>query len=174
MINNNKRNKKLSNLLLFIIALAGLTLGLTTVFAFTDSSNPAPVAFADLRFDGENASKCGDDEGDKTEAEHKMSKEDGKCGEGKCGDGKDSGMEGDKTEAVHEMSKEDGKCGAGKCGDGKGEEIEAVHEMSKEDGKCGDGKDSEKKDDGKCGNGKCGDDKNTEMKSHGDNSKEDK
>ncbi|MEE9190740.1 MAG: hypothetical protein V3U16_08225 [Candidatus Neomarinimicrobiota bacterium] len=121
MTNNKIRSRKVSNLLLFVIALAGLTLGLTTVFAFTNNSNPEPVEFVDLHFDGEDASKCGDDEGEKTEAGHEMDTEDGKCGDGKCGDGKDAEMKGDH------------KCGDGKCGDGKDAEMKAQSDYDSED-----------------------------------------
>jgi uncharacterized low-complexity protein len=126
---NKKRNGKISRLLLFVVAIAGLTLGLTTVFAFTDNSNPVPDEFVDLYIDAEG--KCGDDNGETTDSGHEMSKEDGKCGEGKCGDGKDA------------EKKSDHKCGDGKCGDGKDAEEKSDHKCG--EGKCGDGKKTEMK-----------------------------
>ncbi|MEE8341117.1 MAG: hypothetical protein V3R52_03370 [Candidatus Neomarinimicrobiota bacterium] len=137
-----KHFNQISKILLIVVALVGLTIGMSSIYGFASlPDNEEATAVADSTKNADHDSKCGE----------------GKCGDGKCGgdakaEGKD--VKCDRENCDHKKDKHDGKCGDGKCG---GDEAKA----DTKDAKCGDGKcggDEAKADakDAKCGEGKCG------------------
>ena len=145
-------SKQLAKLLLVVIAIAGLTFGLTANFVSADNS----VATLTMNgYDEYSNSKCGEG---KCGGDSDKSAKESKCGEGKCGEDKSHDKKCDRK--CCEDKKRDknceGKCGEGKCGEGKcggddaktsaKEKAADVKEAVKE-AKCGEGK---------CGEGKCG------------------
>jgi uncharacterized low-complexity protein len=91
---------KYSKLLLIVVAVVGLTVGMSTITGCDkpDDDVQSTVKDADVKTDVK-AAKCGE----------------GKCGEGKCGGDDVKAAVSDNMDDTKEMVKE-AKCGEGKCG----------------------------------------------------------
>ena len=123
-----KHFNRISKILLIVVAIIGLTVGMSTITGCSNSSDDTRSAVSDkadkVKADVKDA-KCGGDEvkaavSDKVD-EAKASVKDAKCGEGKCGEGKCGGDEAkavvsDKVDEAKASVKEEAKCGEGKCG----------------------------------------------------------
>ena len=92
-----KHFNTISKILLIVVALVGLTIGMSTITGCSNSS--------------ENAKTTVQDDIEKSAVQET------KCGEGKCGEGKCGGSD-DAKAAVADAKEnvEEAKCGEGKCG----------------------------------------------------------
>ena len=109
---------KISKVLLIVIAIVGLTIGMSTITGCSNSSdNSKTTVQDDVDKSAVNTAKCG---GDDT----KEAVTDAKCGEGKCREGKCGGDEAktavsdkvDEAKAVVSDKADEAKCSEGKCG----------------------------------------------------------
>lgn len=83
--------KHITRILLIVVAIVGLTIGMSTITSCSSKSDDAKTAVSDAKEDVGEA----------------------KCGEGKCGEGKYGG---DDAKAAVSDKADEAKCGAGKCG----------------------------------------------------------
>jgi len=91
-----KHFNTISKILLIVVALVGLTIGMSTITGCSNSSdNTKTTVHDDIEKSAVQEAKCGE----------------GKCGEGKCGGDDDKAAVSDAKENVEEA-----KCGEGKCG----------------------------------------------------------
>ena len=88
-----KHFNTISKILLIVVALVGLTIGMSTITGCSNSSNDTKAAVSDKVDDA------------------KASVDEAKCGEGKCGGDDAKTAVSDAKENVEET-----KCGEGKCG----------------------------------------------------------
>ena len=109
-----KHFNQISKILLIVVAIVGLTIGMSAITSCSNSSDNAKTTVQEDSEKGAvNEAKCG---GDAT----KETVTDAKCGEGKCGEGKCGGDDAKiaVTDKVSETKEAvtDAKCGEGKCG----------------------------------------------------------
>jgi uncharacterized low-complexity protein len=109
-----KHFNQISKILLSVVAIIGLTIGMSSIYGFNSLPDGAnATALADSSKKAVQDSKCGDGKcgGDEAKADVK----DAKCGEGKCGGDEAKTTVSDKVDEVKADVK-DAKCGVGKCG----------------------------------------------------------
>jgi uncharacterized low-complexity protein len=144
-----KHFNQISKILLIVVAIIGLTIGMSSIYGFNSLPDDADAtALADSSKKAVQDSKCGDGKcgGDEAKADVKDTKcGDGKCGDGKCGDGKCGGDK-DKTAVSDKVNETKADVKDAKCGGDKDKTAvsDKVNE-TKADVK-----------DAKCGAGKCG------------------
>jgi len=113
---------QISKILLIIVAIIGLTIGMSTITGVVKADSVKSTIIDD----DNDAGKCGGDNteavvSDKVDDGTKADVKDAKCGEGKCGEGKCGGdnseaVVSDKVDDVTKADVKDAKCGEGKCG----------------------------------------------------------
>jgi uncharacterized low-complexity protein len=113
---------QISKILLIVVAIIGLTIGMSTITGVAKADSVKGSIFDD----SDDTGKCGGDKdevvvSDKVDDTTKADVKDAKCGEGKCGEGKCGGdnseaVVSDKVDDATKADVKDAKCGEGKCG----------------------------------------------------------
>ena len=83
-----KHFNTISKILLIVVALVGLTIGMSTITGCSNSSNDTKAAVSDKVDDAKasvDEAKCGGDDAKTAVSDAKENVEEAKCGEGKCG-----------------------------------------------------------------------------------------
>ena len=99
-----KHFNKISKVLLIVVAIVGLTIGMSAITSCSNSSDNAKTTVQDdVEKSAVQETKCGE----------------GKCGEGKCGGDETKTAVSDNVDeakAVVSDKADEAKCGEGKCG----------------------------------------------------------
>ena len=83
-----KHFNTISKILLIVVALVGLSIGMSTITGCSNSSNDTKATVSDKVDDAKAAvkeGKCGSDDAKTAVSDAKENVEEAKCGEGKCG-----------------------------------------------------------------------------------------
>lgn len=108
--------KHITRILLIVVAIVGLTIGMSTITSCSSKSDDAKTAVSnkvdEVKADVKDA-KYGGDDANAAVSDAKEDVGEAKCGEGKCGEGKCGG---DEAKAEVSDKADEAKCGEGKCG----------------------------------------------------------